>query len=74
MLTNVNPRYKIRHRVFPNYVRRNYIETSLLMKANLDLWNRAARFSVLLILNSGDTMPIRPAANQVLCSRDTMAK
>jgi hypothetical protein len=29
---------------------------SLLMKANLDLWNRAARFGVLLILNSRDTI------------------
>jgi hypothetical protein len=41
---------------FPNYVRRNYMGASLLMKANLDLWNRAARFGVLLILNSRDTI------------------
>ena len=59
---------------FPNYVRGNYMETSLLMKANPDLWNRAAQFGVLLILNSWGTVPIRLTANQVLFPQDTMAK
>ena len=66
MLTNVNPRYRIRHRGLPKLCTPEPYRDFSPNEANLDLWNRAARFSVLLILNSRGTIPIKPATNQAL--------